>query len=47
VSELPQLSEDELINVYDLLGRKIQTPKKGVLYLWQYKSGFVKKALAH
>jgi len=47
VEEIIQLQEDELIRVFDFLGREVKNPKKGTLYLWQYKSGLVKKALAH
>ncbi|PCJ82615.1 MAG: agmatine deiminase [Bacteroidetes bacterium] len=47
IEEVIQLQEDELIRVLDFLGREVEHPQKGTLYLWQYKSGLVKKALAH
>ena len=45
--ELEALPEDKVIRVFDFLGREVENPKPGVLYLWLYESGFVKKGLAH
>ena len=45
--ELEPLSDDQLIRVFDFLGREVENPEPGVLYLWLYESGFVKKGLAN
>jgi agmatine deiminase len=45
--ELEALPEDKVIRTLDFLGREVENPKPGVLYLWLYESGFVKKGLAH
>ena len=45
--ELEGLPEDHVIRVFDFLGREVENPQTGVLYLWLYESGFVKKGLAH
>ena len=45
--ELEDLNQDRVIGVFDFLGRTVDNPTPGVLYLWLYESGFVKKGLAH
>ena len=47
VDELENLLEDKLIRVFDYLGREVKNPTPGVLYLWLYESGLVKKELAN
>jgi len=45
--ELESLPEDKVIQIIDFLGREVENPDPGVLYLWLYESGFVRKGLAH
>ena len=47
VDELENLPEGKLIRVFDFLGREVENPTPGILYLWLYESGLVKKQLAN
>jgi agmatine deiminase len=47
VYELDNLPDDKLIRVFDYLGREVNNPTPGILYLWLYESGLVKKELAN